>query len=170
MPADDKTLRLGGLGVAALQSAPQNRLVQRRRKAHHIEGNQRPAAHRVHIRQRIGGGDRPKFIRIIGNRREKIHGNDQCRIVVDPINGGVIARLGPHQQVRMPQQRNIAQDLAQVLQRKLGRSTGAMRKLGEADGGIGSGLGHKATSLVLTAQTAAGSQSNPRPECRRAAG
>ena len=136
MPAHNEALRFGGLGVPALQDAPQNALVQAGGKAHHIQRPQRPPAHCVHIRQRIGGRNGPEFVRIVGDRRKEIHRGDQRRVLIDLIHGGVIPRLGPHQQVGVPQQGNIAQNLAQVLKRQLGRSTRAVRQLGQPDGGL----------------------------------
>ena len=146
MAAHDETLGLGGLGVAALQRLAQDLLVQRRGKTHHVQGDERLAAHGVDVGQRVGGGDGPELVGVVGDGREEVDGDDQRRLVVDAIYGGVIAGLGPYQQVGVRQQRYVTQDLAQVLKAQLGRSTRAVGKLGETDGCIQ--LGHGFNNLA----------------------
>ena len=82
----------------------------------------------------IGGSDGPELVGVISNGREEVHRDDESRLVVQPIDGGVVSGLRSHQQVGMRQQRNVAQDLTQVLKAQLGRSTRTVRKLSEADG------------------------------------
>ena len=145
--ADDEALGLGGLGVAALQGTAQYLLVQRCREAHHVQRDERLAAHGVHVRQRVGRGDGAELVGVIGDGREEVDGNDERRLVVDAIDRSVVARLRPNQQVGVRQQRNVTQDLAQVLKAQLGRSTRAVGQLGEADG-WGFQLGHGVNNLA----------------------
>ena len=132
--ADDQTFGLGGLGVTALEGLAEDLLVQRRRESDDVQGDQGLAAHGVHVGQGVGGGDGPELVGIVGDGWEEVHRHDERRIVVEAVHGGIVARLGANQQVGVAQQRNITQDLTQVLKAQLGRSTSAVGKLGEADG------------------------------------
>ena len=89
--------------------------------------------HGIYVAEGVGGGNGPELKGVVGNGREEIHRQDEGRLIVDAVNGGVIARLGAHQQVRVGKLGKLAQDLYQVLQRNLGGSTGAVGKLGETD-------------------------------------
>ena len=77
------------------QAAAQNLFQDFRRagcgKRQDGERGNRPAAHRVHIAECIGGGYLTEKLGVINNRREKIHGLHDGEIVGEPIDGRVVA-------------------------------------------------------------------------------
>ena len=106
--ADDEAVGLGGLVVAAAQYIAQHIGGQGGGEADHIQGKQRPAAHRVDVAQGIGRGHGAELVGVVGDRGEKVHGHHQRRFVVQPVDGGVIAGGRPHQQIGVVNHRQFA--------------------------------------------------------------
>jgi hypothetical protein len=74
------------------------------RKVLHRHAKQRKreyrlAAHGVDIGYCIGRGDAAKIVRIVHDRQEKIGGGDDRLLVVQAVNGCIVARFRPDQQV-----------------------------------------------------------------------
>ena len=83
------------------------------RHAHDREGEDRRAAHRVDIRQRVGGGDAAERERVVDDRQEEIGGRDHRLAVVDPPYRGVVGRLGADQQIGVRRRRrHLGEDVA----------------------------------------------------------
>ena len=79
---------------------------------------ERRAAHRVNVRNRIGRGNAPEIERIIDNRQKEIRRRDNRLFIVDAINSRVVARLGTDQQIRISiRQRRFRQQFPQQRRR-----------------------------------------------------
>ncbi len=133
VPAHNEASCLGGLGVPAPQHLRQHRLVQRGRETHDVQGQQGLAPHGVDVAQGVGGGNGAELDGVVGNGREKVHSEDQRRLVVQAIDGGIVPGLNAHQEVRVGHGGQPAQDLDQVLNAELGGSTGAVGQFGQAE-------------------------------------
>ena len=68
--------------------------------ATHGQRQDRRAAHRVDVRERIGGGDTPEVEGVIDDRHEEIGGGDHRLGVVELIDRGVVGGLGADQELR----------------------------------------------------------------------
>jgi len=66
------------------------------RHSHDRQCEDRLAAHRVYVRERVGRGDAPEVVRVVDDGREEIGGGDDRLLVVQPVHGRVVARLDPH--------------------------------------------------------------------------
>jgi hypothetical protein len=60
-----------------------------------------PAAHGIHIAERVGGSDLAEKLRIIENGREKIHGLNYGEIVCESIYGCIVAGFKTDDDVRI---------------------------------------------------------------------
>ena len=113
------------------------------RHAHQRQRQNRCAAHRVNIRQRIGRGNAAKVIRVIDDGGEKIGGRHQRLGFVQAVNGGVVGGFGADQQLgRDDALGRACQNLAQQAGRNFAAASTAVGELGEANGlciGIDSG-------------------------------
>ncbi len=134
VPADDLDTGFAGHGSAALHDPAQhfNRQLARR-KTDDVEREQRPAAHRVHITERIGCGDAAEIKRIVDDRRDKVDGLNDDSIVVEPICRRIIGGRGADQDRRIFDWGQLAQHLCQVLGTNLARSAAAARQLRQCD-------------------------------------
>jgi len=94
--------------------------------AHQVEGRQRLAAHRVHVAERVGGGDAAEVVRVVHQRREEIGRQDEGRVLVETIHARVVERLRPDEQVGMPLRAEPAQHLRHAVLRQLAGSPGAV--------------------------------------------
>ena len=64
-----------------------------------VERQQRGSAHGIDIAQGVGGGDLPKEIGIVDDRREKVDRLDDSKILPYPINGGIIRCIEADHQI-----------------------------------------------------------------------
>ncbi len=104
------------------------------------ERENRLAAHRIHIRERVGRGDAAEVVGIIDDGREEIGGSDDRLLVVQPVYGSVVARFDPHQQIlRQPADRGLGEDLGEYSRRDLAAAAAPVGELRQADE-IGGGV------------------------------
>ncbi len=68
--------------------------------ANQIQRGQRTAAHRVHIRKRIGRGDLPVGKRVVHDGREKVRRLHQRPVAIDSIHPCVVSCGRANQQIR----------------------------------------------------------------------
>jgi hypothetical protein len=61
---------------------------------HDVQGRERPASHRVHVREGVGRGNLAVHDRIVDNRREEIDGLDERTVAIDAVNTGIVGRSG----------------------------------------------------------------------------
>ena len=104
------------------------------RHAEKPEREKWPRPHRIDVRQRVRRSDAPEIVRIVDDRHEEIGRGDNRLRVVQPIDRGVIARLGPDEQIRERRRRGrLRKHFAQQRWRELAASTAAVRELGQAE-------------------------------------
>ena len=91
------------------------------------------AAHGVHIRDGVGGGDAAKVERVVHNGHEKVGGGDQRLLIVQAVHGRVVSGLNTHQQLgRHGHAGGGLEDLREHARRDLAAAAAAMRQGGEA--------------------------------------
>ena len=99
------------------------------RHAHQREGHDRPAAHGVHVGDRIGCGDAPEVIRVVHDGHEEIGRGDEGLLVVEPVNRSVVGGLDPHQQLgRQGQPRRVLENFRQHTRRDLAAAAATVGK------------------------------------------
>ena len=105
---------LNGLFVAPCQNFPDDPRIQAGRDGKQIQRADGLSAHGVDIRKRIGRCDLAKFVGIIHNRREKIHGMDDTEIRRELVNRRIVRGIKTNQQVFVgdftDSRKNIVQD------------------------------------------------------------
>ena len=100
--ADQRATR----GAHRVRAAAQNLAHHRfrhlvRRVGEEIERSERPAAHGVHVGQRVHRRDPAVGIAVIDDRREEIHGLYERALGIQPKHAGIVAgsRIGQHVRV-----------------------------------------------------------------------
>ena len=104
------------------------------RPAYDIERGARHSAHRIDVRQRVGGGDLSVGERIVHHRREKIDRVDDREIVGKTEHSGVVAGGDSDQQIRMARQIEPREDSRQVRRTELTGSTRSLAPRSQAKG------------------------------------
>ncbi len=113
------------------------------RHAHQRQREDRPAAHRVDVADRIGRGDAAEVVRIVDDRHEEIGRRDQGLLVVEPVHGGVVGGLDADQQCgRDRHRRRALEDLREHARGDLAAAAAAMRQRGQAGLGGSGGCVH----------------------------
>ncbi len=94
MTAEQHGARLRQGLRAALQDAAQGGCALRPQlgKTAEVEGEERPAAHGVDVRQRVGGGHPAEAAGIVAHRSDEVGGGDQG-VAVEQEDPGVVARF-----------------------------------------------------------------------------
>ena len=64
------------------------------------EREQRHAAHREDVVERVRRRDRAEVARVVDDRREEVDREDERALVVEPVDRGVVGRIEPHEQIR----------------------------------------------------------------------
>jgi len=98
------------------------------RERHEVERGDGPAAHRVDVRERVGGGDAAEVVRVVDDRREEVDRLYQGQLVREPVHACVVRGVGADQHVRVfrhPQRPNNRQHVARA---ELATATGAVRE------------------------------------------
>ena len=130
---------IGAGAFATLQDAA-DRVLRQRVDRHADDGQceQRPGAHRVQVRQRVGGGDAAEVERIVDDGHEEIGGGDDCLAIIEAVHRGVVAGLAPDEKLSRSGKRwNATQQFAQHARRDLAAAAAAMRERGQSLRGIG---------------------------------
>jgi hypothetical protein len=84
------------------------------RHAHQRQRQDRRAAHRIDVADRIGGGDAPEVEGVVDDGHEEVGGGDQRLLVVQPVDRGVVGGLDADQQLGRHREGGRAlQDLGQ---------------------------------------------------------
>ena len=111
----------------------------------------RPAAHGIDVRERVGGGDAAEVARIVHDGHEEIGGGDDGLRIVQAIDGRVVGCLDPHQEIgRQRLQGRFGDNARQHGRRNLAASTAAVAELGQFD------LFHGSCSVGTASPTGAG--------------
>ncbi len=99
---------------------------------------ERRAAHRVDVGDRVGRRDRAEVARIVDDRHEEVGGRDDRLPLVQPVDGRIVRRLDPDQQ-RFGNRgaAGLGDDLLQQRGRDLAAASAAVAELREAKRGSG---------------------------------
>ena len=65
----------------------------------HGQREQRDAAHREHVVERVRGGDRAEVGRVVDDGREEVDREHERSLVVEAVDRGVVGRIEPDEQV-----------------------------------------------------------------------
>ncbi len=101
----------------------------------------RPAAHRVHVADRVGGGDAAEVERVVDDRHEEVGRGHQRLLVVQAVHRRVVRRLVADQRVLRVDPGQAGEPLAEEIGPQLRRTAGAGGQRGEAGEAGGEG-GH----------------------------
>src|ERR1700689_1652834 len=101
MSSDDGATRFRHFRETAAQDLFEDLRRTGSRKRQDSERGNWPAAHGVHIAERVGGSDLTEKLWIIEDGREKIHGLNDGEIVGEAIYGRVVAGLETDDHVRI---------------------------------------------------------------------
>ena len=71
------------------------------RKADHRQRAHRPAAHGIHIAQRVGGGDLAEDIGVVDDGREEVDRLDQRQLRRELIHSGVVGCVEADEHIRV---------------------------------------------------------------------
>ncbi len=97
------------------------------------QGHDRPAAHRIHVADRVGRGDAAEVERVVDDRHEEVGRRDQRLLVVELVDGGVVGGLDADHQLRRHQAAGArAKDFGKDTGRDLAAAAAAVREAGEA--------------------------------------
>ncbi len=108
MAASDQRACLAHFLRAAAQNLGQNVWIEVIGEANQIQAEERLATHGVDVAERVGGGDGPEGIGVVHHRRKEIRRGDDCLVVVQAIDGGIIGVAQPHEQVGAASAPNVA--------------------------------------------------------------
>ena len=111
-------------------------------RAHHLrrqllgqrgdrQREQRHAAHREHVVQRVRRGDRPEVVGVVDDRREEVDREDERALVVELVDRRVVGRVEPDEQVLGLGGHEAAQQLLEPRRRVLRRAASRGRQIGE---------------------------------------
>jgi hypothetical protein len=104
------------------------------RVGHEVQGADRAPAHRVDVRERVGGGDAPKGVRVVDDRREEVRGLDDREVLGELHHPGVVGGVGRHEHARVGGARERRDDGAQGGGRELAAAAGAVGERGQGGG------------------------------------
>ena len=102
VPADDARARRGDRVGAAAQDLRQHLGPERlERERDEVERGHRHAAHRVDVRQRVGGRDAPERVRVVDDRGEEVGGLHERQLVAELHDAGVVGGVGRDEHARV---------------------------------------------------------------------
>lgn len=135
MTADCDRARFDHFVVASAQNLAQYPAGHiRSREGDDIQGRKRPSPHREDIGEGIGCGNLTETVRVIDDRRKKIHGLNQRLVFTDTKHPGVVSFVEPDQKIRVRRLRQVFQRVSQEPWPQFGSSTGAAYLGGQFDG------------------------------------
>ena len=121
-----------GVG-AALQDGGGHRSAQLLVECQQVECHQGLRSHRKHVGQGVGRSYASELVRVVHDGREEVDGEDCRRVVAQPVDRRVVARLEPEQQARpLAVLRGVRGDHEGVAQRP---AAGGRRSLRVSAGG-----------------------------------
>ena len=93
VPPDHHRAGLADLLGAAAHDLAHDLGAEGTREREQVHRGERTAAHRVDVGQRVGGGDATEVVGVVDDGREEVDGKQRCRLVVEAVDGSVVARL-----------------------------------------------------------------------------
>ena len=135
VPATDDRAR-GADDIAAAVEHAREQLERQAfaRPRHEVEREQRRATHRVHVGQRVGGGDAAPVVGVVDDRREEVGGDDEREVVAHAVDGGVVGGVEPDEQVGVVgrvEPADEAEHRAEIAGRQLARAPRPVREARE---------------------------------------
>jgi hypothetical protein len=128
--AQDGALRFAHLGRATLEDLFEVAGFTPRRPRQNRQGGDRPAAHRVNVAERVGGGNGSVGERVVHDGCEEIHGLHEGELRRQLVDAGIVGGLKPDQHVLVDggarRRGDGGQHPVQNLWTELGRSTGGL--------------------------------------------
>jgi hypothetical protein len=112
----------------------------------------RAAAHRVDIRERVRRRDRAEEPRIVDDRGEEVDRLDDRLPSAEPVHGGVVRRLVADQEVRVREGGKLLQKRGEVELTDLAGSTGARRERRQRGMALGKRHGRKLSATASGCQ------------------
>jgi hypothetical protein len=103
------------------------------REARDIEGRQRLAAHGINVGEGIGRGNGAEKVRIVHNRGEKVHGQDQGGPVVEAKDSRVVGGVNADDESLVSGEVYSPEQFLEVARPQFGRSTRGFGPAGQAD-------------------------------------
>ena len=95
------------------------------------EREQRHAAHREDVVQRVRRGDRAEVVGIVDDRREEVDREDERALVVELVHRRVVGGVEPDEQVLGLGRHEPAQQLLEARRRVLRRAAACGREVGQ---------------------------------------
>ena len=129
---DQRARRARDVGATVDDAGEQLERQSLARPGDEVQREDRRGSHRVHVGQRVGGGDAPPVVGVVDDRCEEVGGEDEREVVTEAVDGGVVGRVQADDQVRVVGRLETAdesEDRAQVVR---GELAGAARAVGEA--------------------------------------
>ena len=95
------------------------------------ECEQGRTAHGEDVVERVRGGDRAEITRVVDDGWEEIDREDERALVVELVDGGVVARIEPDEEVLRLRRHESAQQLLESRSGVLGRAPAGRRQIRE---------------------------------------
>ena len=127
---EDRTGRADDL-VRARQDLAQHLGRQLLRERGDREREQRHAAHREHVVERVRRGDRAEGARVVDDRREEVDREDERALVVEPVDGRVVGGIEPDEQIGGVGRHEAGEERLEPRRRVLGRAAAGLRERGQ---------------------------------------
>ncbi len=99
------------------------------------QGQQRRPAHREDVVEGVRRRDGAVVVRVVDERREEVHREDESAVVVQAVHGRVVGRIEPDQQVLGLDRDEPAEELVEPRRRVLRSAAAADRELRQPRGG-----------------------------------
>ena len=101
------------------------------RERRHGERQQRRPTHGEHVVERVRGSDRAEVAGVVDHRWEEVDGEHERALVVEPVDGRIVGRVEPHQQIRGVGRSEGAEQRLEPRGRVLGRAPAGASEAGE---------------------------------------
>jgi hypothetical protein len=134
MPAGQDRAGLSHLLVGGVENRRHSLLRQLLGELGDRQGQQRASAHREHVVEGVRRCDRPEVTRVIDKRWEKVEREDERRAVVEPVDGSVVGRGEPDEQILRLCGDEPGEQLLEAGGGVLGRAAARGHELGELHG------------------------------------
>ena len=133
--AGEDAARLADLRGRRLEHRGERRLREVLGERGDRQREQHPAAHREHVRQRVGRGDLAVRDRVVDERREEVERAEDREVVRDAVRGGVVGRLeaGDERRVAVRARAQPGERIGQQVRPQLRGTAAALGELGQAD-------------------------------------
>ena len=105
------------------------------REGEQVQGEERPPAHGVDVRQGIRRGDAAEVVGIVDDRGEEVEGHHQRAAVGELVHGCIVTRGCVHEDSGVVHREKVTQNLRQLGLAELTRSPGAVGQGAEPDPG-----------------------------------